>query len=430
MFRVWILAVVLLVQGPAYARTVADFFNPDVLHRIDLRLDGGDWETLKRNFQLDDYYRADLIWNGITIRNIAIRSRGLGSRKESKPGLRLDIDRRADGQMFLGLTSFVLDNLAQDPSGIRERVAMRFYERMGLPAPREAHARLFVNNEYAGLYAIVESIDERFLTRVFREPDGTIENNGHLFEYEYESVWNFDYLGADLAAYEPLFDPVTHEDAERTSLYGPIEAMIRAINETSDAAFMPTVGQYLDLKLFMKHVAVQAFIAEWDGVLGYAGVNNFYLYRFANTTRSQFIAWDDDNAFKAVDFTLRQSHGENVLMRRAMQVPELRAAYLDALLASAAAAMQEGWLETEVRQQRELIADAMRADTTKPFTNDEFEAGMNELADFARRRAAIVRCEVAKMSASGSVTAACGESINAREAAFHANVIGRHDHRR
>src|SRR5688572_11101530 len=189
--RVPIVVLILLFQGPAYARTVHDFFNPGVLHRIDLRLDGHDWETLKENFQLDDYYRADLRWNGIAVANTGIRSRGLGSRKENKPGLRVDIDRYAPGQMFLGLTSFVLDNLAQDPSGIRERVAMRFYERMGLPAPREAHAQLFVNNEYAGLYAIVESIDERFLTRAFREPDGTIENDGYLFEYEYESIWNF-----------------------------------------------------------------------------------------------------------------------------------------------------------------------------------------------------------------------------------------------
>src|SRR5687767_7885965 len=186
--------------------------------------------------------------------------------------------------------------------------------------------------------------------------------------------------------------------------------MIRAINETTDDAFVETVGPYLDLKLFMQHVAVQAFIAEWDGVLGYAGVNNFYLYRFADTTRSQFIAWDDDNAFRAVDFTIRQSHGENALMRRAMQVPELRAAYFDALLASAAAAMQDGWLEAEVQQQRRLIADAMRADDRKPYTNEEFEAGMNELADFARRRATVVRCEVAKVTDPESMTAACGAS--------------------
>jgi spore coat protein CotH len=408
MYRIPIVALVLLFQGPAYGKTAHDLFDPAVLHRIDLRLGEGVWETLKERYQLDDYYRADLRWNGITVRNVGIRSRGLGSRKPSKPGLRVDVDRYADGQMFVGLTSVVLDNLAQDASGIRERLAMRFYERMGLPAPREAHARVFVNGEYAGLYAIVESIDQRFLTRAFRAPTGSIDNEGYLFEYEYESAWNFDYLGPDVEAYAPLFDPVTHEDAPRAALYGPIEAMIRAINQTPDEAFVRTVGEYLDLMLFMKHAAVQAFIAEWDGVLGYAGVNNFYLYRFANASRSQFIAWDDDNAFKAPDFTIRQSHGENVLMRRAMEVPELRAAYFDALLASAAAATRDGWLEAEVQAQQRLISESMRADDKKPFTNEEFETGMRELADFARRRAGIVGCEVARMKAPGSAATVCG----------------------
>ena len=407
MLRISIVSLILLLQGPAYGKTVRDLFDASVLHRIDLRVEGRGWETLKENYQQDDYYRADLQWNGVTVRNVGIRSRGLGSRKPSKPGLRVDIDRYAGGQMFLGLTSLVLDNLAQDASGIRERLAMRFYDRMGLPAPREAHARLFVNGEYAGLYAIVEPIDRNFLTRAFRAPDGSIENEGYLFEYEYESAWNFDDLGSDVEPYSALFDPVTHEDAPKATLYGPIAAMIRAINQTPDAAFVGTVGEYLDLMLFMKHVAVQAFIAEWDGVLGYAGVNNFYLYRLANSTRSRFIAWDDDNAFKAADFTIRQSHGENVLMRRAMQVPELRAAYFDALLASASAATRDGWLESEVQQQRRLIAESMRADDKKPFTNEEFETGMTELADFARRRAAIVRCEVAKMSAPDSAAAVC-----------------------
>jgi spore coat protein CotH len=406
--RLGALVAILVLQGPVYGRTVHDFFDHQVLHRIDLRIDDGGWETLKENFERDDYYRAELTWNGLTSRNVGIRSRGLGSRKASKPGLRVDVDRYVDGQMFLGLDSFVLDNQAQDSSGIRERVAMRFYQRMGLPAPREAHARLFVNGEYAGLYAIVESIDRNFLTRAFRQADGTIENGGYLFEYEYDSIWNFDYLGPNLEAYARLFDPVTHENAGEASLFAPIEAMIRAINEAPDAGFVRAVGEHMDVRMFLQLVAVQAFIAEWDGVLGYAGVNNFYLYRFDGTTRFRFIPWDEDNAFRAADFTISQSHGENVLMRRAMQVPELKAVYLDSLLAAAASAERDGWLQAEIERQRRLIAGAMRADTTKPFTNGEFDAGMNQLSDFARRRGAFVRCEVAKLANPSAPPAPCG----------------------
>ena len=51
----------------------------------------------------------------------------------------MDFDRYTTSQTFLGLKSFILDNLTQDPSGIRERVAMRFYERMGLTVDVPEH---------------------------------------------------------------------------------------------------------------------------------------------------------------------------------------------------------------------------------------------------------------------------------------------------
>src|SRR5262245_3312090 len=144
-----------------------DLFNPGVLYRIDLRIHSVDWEKLKQNFQENTYYPADFVWNGEVVRNSGIRSRGSGSRSGTKPGLRVDFDRYNATQTFRTLKSLVLDNLTQDPSGIHETVAMRVFERLGVPAPREAHARLYVNDEYIGLYAIVESIDKRFLARVF-----------------------------------------------------------------------------------------------------------------------------------------------------------------------------------------------------------------------------------------------------------------------
>ena len=45
---------------------------------------------------------------------------------------------------------------------------MALFARLGLPAPREAHTRLYVNGEYAGLYSIVEAVDKVFLDRALR----------------------------------------------------------------------------------------------------------------------------------------------------------------------------------------------------------------------------------------------------------------------
>src|SRR5688572_17692982 len=204
-------AATIFSRGDARA-LASHLFNGEELQRIDLLIAGEEWETLRERFRDDDYYRAALRWNGVTVENTGIRSRGLGSRSGLKPGLRVDFGRFIPNQTFLGLRSIVLDNLTQDPSGVAERVAMRFYERMGLAAPREAHAQLYVNGDYAGLYAVIEAIDENFLRRVFGR-------NGYLFEYEYESEWFFTRPGGGLMSYRSLFDPVTHRRAGLEELY-------------------------------------------------------------------------------------------------------------------------------------------------------------------------------------------------------------------
>ena len=395
----WCLLVALLAAPSlVHAQGFEDLFNTAALQRIDLLVNSRDWEKLKANFREDDYYPADVRWNGQTVRNAGIRSRGLGSRSGAKPGLRVDFNRYTTGQTFLGLGSIILDNLTQDPSGLRERVAMRFYERMGLPAPREAHTTLYVNNEYVGLYAVVESIDKDFLRRVFGGTEGNIENDGHLFQYKWLTEWFFTYLGSDLDVYRPFFDPITHENASVAELYTPLEEMFRAANESSDVMFLEAVGVYLDLPLFMKHVAVQSFLAQWDGILGYAGVNNFYLYRFENSTRSQVIAWDEDNAFFAADFPILWGHDRNVLMSRAMSVPGLRAAFFDALRAAAASAGElvggVSWLEQEIQQQRSIADAAMLADPVKPYTNEEYARVADGLVEFARVRPAFVLTQI------------------------------------
>ena len=91
--------------------------------------------------------------------------------------------RTSANQKFLGLKSLVLDNLTQDPSGIHETVAMAFMARVGIPTPREAHVRLYVNNEYIGLYALVEAVDKDLLARVYGSIGEDVQNDGWLYEF-------------------------------------------------------------------------------------------------------------------------------------------------------------------------------------------------------------------------------------------------------
>jgi spore coat protein CotH len=403
-----LLVLLIAIAAPAYAQTPAlpsdALFDSTVVQRIDLRLHSADWEKLKQNFQENTYYPADVVFNGQTVRNTGIRSRGFGSRSATKPGLRVDFDRYATDQTFLGLKSFVLDNLTQDASGIHETMAMKVFDRLGIAAPREAHVRLYVNNEYIGVYAAVESIDKDFLARVFGTIGEDVQNDGYLYEFDYVDTWQFAYLGSDLASYKVRFDPKTHETKSDAEKFGPIENLVRLANELSPDQFMPVLGEHVDLRAFIRYVAAQNFVGQNDGFLGYAGMNNFYFYRLENATKHVFIPWDEDNAFWGPDFPINMRHEDNVLMRKAMQVPELRDEYYalldEAMTVTAEPTGPDGlsWFEYEVRRQLDLINSAMQDDPSRPYTFDDHQNARNAMILFARERGRYVHDALAQRS--------------------------------
>ena len=395
------LAAALVLQvRPVGAQTADDVFNVEGLNDIRLVLHSSDWQKLKDNFQDNTYYPADFTWGGVTVRNVGIRSRGLGSRSPIKPGLRVDFDKYASGQRFVNLKSLVLDNLTQDPSMLKEVLSMRLFSRLGLPAPREAFVRLYVNNTLVGLYAVVESIDKRFLERVFSQ------DNGNLFEFDYTYDFNFEYLGDDLDRYKEIFDPKTNESHSTFELFDPIHRMVRTANQASDAAFEGAMSEFLDLKEFARHVATENFVAENDGWLGYAGMNNFYLYQFGDRPQFQVITWDKDNTFLRSDFAIFERADRNVLMRRALAIPTVKQAYLDGLTAAVASALDgqqgddssTGWLAREIERLYTLIVPAAREDTNKPYSMSDVEAAVEGLRAFVLARSAFVTCAVANES--------------------------------
>jgi spore coat protein CotH len=397
------LVVVAGLVEPARARAQSDpaaaLFDDTVVHEIRLTISTRDWESLKEHFKENTRYPADLRWRDQTVRNIAIRSRGNGSRSGTKPGLKFDINYYTADQRFVGLKNLVLRNNTQDASNMRELVAMKFFRHMNVKAPRESFARLFVNNAYAGLYTIVEDIDKDFLEK------NLAENDGYLYEYDYDEEsripYAFEYLGSDPAKYVPLpFKAQTHETDPRGDV---IERFIWTINEAGAAAWRQLIGEFLDLKAFMRQLAVENFLAEEDGLTGDYGPNNFYVYRYEKKNLFMFIPWDKSNTFwESADYWIFRNikdgpnERRNRLVIRALQYDDLRDEYLNALFECANGVDQNGWLEREVGAQYELIKSAASSDPLRPFSNDQFEAAIADLKTFARDRSAAVKRMVAE----------------------------------
>jgi uncharacterized protein (TIGR03437 family) len=380
------------------------FFDNSVVQEIRLTVTESNWQTLRDNYLDNTYYPSDFAWNGATVANVGIRSRGSGSRSPEKPNLTVKFSKYVSGQRFLGLDTVTLKANNQDASVLRETIAMQLYRNFGVPAPREAPARLFINGEFFGLYTIVEAIDEDFLSRVFGESDG------YLYEFNpVDAGYHFEYLGDDPAAYA-MFEPQTHEKNPDTAT---LIQLIRTVNQASDADFLAAVSPYLNIHGFVTLIALEDFLSDNDGVLSRTyGMNNFYLYRFQESTESTFIAWDADLTFDSNQRPILEGISTNVLARRAFAIPEFRQLYLDTLLQAATfAGGTGGWLQQEIQRQYGLIAQDARNDPHKqcmkngagvaPCDAADFEAAVAALMQFASIRAPFIESQVAQLLPGG-----------------------------
>jgi spore coat protein H len=278
--------------------TAEDLFDGQTLHEIRLSIHSRDLTELRERYQENIYFPADLTWRGLRVRNVAVRSRGGGSRNGQKLGLKVDIDRYTTGQRFLALRSLVLDNQWQDKTLLRDYLAMAVYRRMGEAAPRESFARVYINNVYQGLYTIVEDVTEDFVSRTIRE------TGGYLYEYKWLREFYMDDPGDDLAEYARMFEPRNHEREAATTLFTPIRELFREINGPDDAVWRDRVEARIDLQEFMTHAGVQGCLASNDGILGNWGINNFYVYRFRDSNRHRLFPWDEDQAFQFADIPI------------------------------------------------------------------------------------------------------------------------------
>jgi len=257
---------------------------------------------------------------------------------------------------------------------------------MGIPAPQNAFARLTVNGAYAGVYDLVEPVSKPFLRARLGD------DSGNLFDYEYATPYYFGYLGPNSAAYIPLpFQPQTHEDDLDPS--GFIE-FVRTINEAPDASFVQDIGRFLDLEKFLTYLAVENALAEYDGLVGEFGMNNFYLYQYGGQTKFVFIPWDKDTSLTAANWPIFQRVGENVLTRRLLGDASMQAVYVSAVRRAVTSYVNSRWLLPELETGYTQIREAVLQDTKKPYTNEEFELAVLGLRGVIAGREADVLAQV------------------------------------
>jgi spore coat protein CotH len=380
----------LVLATPVSAQTnEQDIFDSTLVQDISLVMNARDLVDLREHWDSNTFYPADFTYRDVRVRNVGVRSRGWGSRNGIKLGLRIDFNHYISGQRFADTAAIVLDNLWQDPSMVREAAAMAFIARMGEAASRESFARVFINGDFQGVYAVVEEPNTGYLQRRFGK------DTGALFEYHWVRPYDFSALGDRLDEYELLFERRTHESDPAAPVYEPLQAMIDANSYPVETAWRERIEVYLDLPQMVRYAAIEAFLGEIDGFTGYAGVNNFYVYRPDGSTKHVFLPWDRDHTMWQLDLSIFERVNGNRLLYNALAHSDLRALYLDTIERCAKSALEDKWLEAQVTRLSALVDSAAPFDTRLPYTKEKHDGDVTNVIDFAQRRSSFVLKQIA-----------------------------------
>lgn len=391
-----------LLAGPAaYGDPAVDaLFDRSIIHDVRITMPASAWAQLRATFQESTNYDATLTIDGETVPNSSIRSRGSGTRNGVKPGLRVDFGRTVSGQRFRGFRVLVLDNMYNDASFIREQLAFSLFEEAGILVPRESFARLTVNGEYWGLYAIVEPIDKIFVTR------HVDAGGGNLFEYnvpagEIGSTPSWDFAltrGESIDDYVPSpLEPKTNEDdLDGTALL----SFLRTISEAPADTFADDIATFVDPHELLTYYAVEVATAEVDGLTSFFGINNFYLYQMEGSSRFLFIPWDHDFNFTSASHSIFHGSHRNRLIQRLLADPEMRLFYRETLQSVMNRFVNPSWMNPRIDAMVALIRGSVLEDTKRRGGDDpatstaRFDDAVAEVRAVIARRGASVDAQL------------------------------------
>ena len=270
-------------------------FGTDAVHQIEIILESdalAELNTWPGAFEYDlpyDFVHGNLLIDGELIEDVGVRLKGRwGSYRGmgGKAAFKIDLNRYVSGQRFHGLEKLTLNNMIVDCTMSREVLAFSVYEAMGLPTPRAGYSWVTVNGVPYGLYLLVESIDDRFVDRVYTD------TTGNLYEPEYIVYPDYNYTLVDFDQQsQHLFDLEEGTDVGLADVY----AVTAALDGASGNEFTPEVGPLVDLDMLTRLMAVEQWVGQVDGYS--MNINNYFVYFDPGDGKAEIIPWDLDYSF-------------------------------------------------------------------------------------------------------------------------------------
>ena len=332
-------------------------FDTSKIIDIDIKMDKEEWDKMLADAMSETYYQCDVVVNGTTFYNVAIRPKGNTSLSSiandpdnNRYSFKLEFDRFVDGQTCFGLDKLVLNNNYADATNMKEAIVYDMFRYIDDNASLYNYAKISVNNQYWGVYLALEAVEESFMLRNYGNEKGYLykpdsmnfnrdDKNGQSFGKQGDGgerkmpdfggqMPDFSNMEGKMPDFEnmqqgemPDFGKMDFGGGgggmfgrgsganlnyidDNTSSYSSIwDGMVNESNESDHIRVVTAlknignktnVEKYANVDSILKYMAVHNFAVNDDSLSG-SMAHNYYLYE-ANGKLS-ILPWDYNLAF-------------------------------------------------------------------------------------------------------------------------------------
>jgi spore coat protein CotH len=324
--------------GGGSADEGAYLFDDSVVRTYSIELSEENREFLDASPAREAYVSGSIVIDGERIGPVGVRYKGSvgsftgcvaggggggitdvsGPKVCPKLGIKISFNQFVQDGRWKGLKKLQFHAMNQDPTYMKEALGYSMFQDFGVASSRVAFARLEMNDEFIGVFVLVEELDSRFAESRFGELEG---GEGNL----YKDFWpsrdgpEADFINTIRSEFGASVDTAIRTNRSDPTLNH--ETMVGFITEFQEALTIgpdetdQVVDRWMDVEYVLKYFAIDRALEADDGpmhfiAIGQAGDpytgngwnHNYYWYAAhseseasPDTKKLWPVAWDLDN---------------------------------------------------------------------------------------------------------------------------------------
>ena len=303
-------------QGKAEDGEYNKYFLKDGIQTVHIEIDENNLNYLLQNALAEPYVMTNSVTIGdTTLGYCGLRTKGAYTLEHSYTdnagsdrfsftinfGKYIKKAQYGKKQDFYGANKISFNNFFFDKSMLKEFCALTILEELGLPTPQFGLAKLYINGQYYGVYAMVETFEESILEQYYGVDDDDLSS--YLVKPE-GTTFLRDQLAADESplwendeeTYEDVQDmlPIVRDWVEKLNLLSEGKDFDgNAIDVNSDR-YVELLSEIYDLDEVLKYFAAHSWLVQLDSI--FSGMKNFGLY-IDQDGKAMVMPWDYDLSF-------------------------------------------------------------------------------------------------------------------------------------